>query len=66
LTASTTPTYGIDEGQIPMSSVGFRLPIAWMQAIRARAAINGTDQSKILREAITLWAEQNDVPLNGY
>lgn len=66
---TTTPNsqaYGVGDADLPMAFVGVRLPVAWIKAIKTRALIDGSDQSKIIRQAIALYSEAADLPLNGY
>lgn len=66
MTTQSDTNARVGDSDLPMSYVGVRLPIAWVKAIRTRALMDGSDQSKIIRQAVALYAEAADLPLNGH
>lgn len=58
--------FGVGDADLPMTTLTIRLPISWVRAIKTRALMDNSDQSRIIRQAIAYYAHDAELPLNGY
>ena len=49
-----------------MVQSSMRIPICWLATLKSVGVRKKSDVSKIMREALELWAEKEGVKLEGY
>lgn len=61
---------GISDYDLPMLNTNIRLRVTWLKQLKTQALIRTAagqhcDVSTLVREALALWADENDVNLNA-
>ena len=62
-----TPGAAQDDVLMPQVCVSVRLPICWLRTLKTKACTR-PDQSvsSLVKEALLLWADENEIDLNGF
>ena len=70
--ARTIDASGVDDFNLPMIQHSVKMRITWLRTLktialtRAAGDDKGCDPSKLIREALALWADENGVSLDGF
>jgi hypothetical protein len=56
----------IEEYHLAMVQIQFKAPVSWSVALKSRAISRPGGVSGIVREALALWADENELNLRGF
>lgn len=56
----------IEEYNLPMVQMQFRVPMTWAVALKSRGISHPLGVSGIVREALAIWADENELNLRGF